>query len=115
MQSPGPATIYGARFENFAEADAVRSKLQSLGYDPREISYISDPEKCSFTFDGAGSHVPKAAAEGMVGGAAVAAALAQHSQRSALEASPFFGPIGIVAGLAIGGLRVIAAENDVYL
>ena len=104
VQSPGPARIYAARFDNRDAADAVRAKLEALGYDPLEISYISDPEKCSFTFDGMGSHVMKAATEGVVGGAALGGGVSAAFGVLGLGSIVLLGPIGIVAGVAMGGL-----------
>jgi len=39
VHSPGPARVYAARFDTLGDGDAVRSKLQALGYDPMEISF----------------------------------------------------------------------------
>ena len=102
--SPGPANVYAARFDTLHDADAVRSKLQAIGYDPLEISYISDPEKCAFTFDAAGSHVTKTAAEVAVGVAAVGGVTGAAFGAVALGSVVFLGPIGVIVGGAIGGV-----------
>ena len=65
------AEVLAARFRNQNDADVVRLKIEDLGYDARELSFVSDTTKCSFTFDVIGDHAAKAAAEGIVGGGAV--------------------------------------------
>ena len=103
VQSPGPARVYAARFDTLGDADAVRSELQALGYDPREISSISDPEKCSFTLDSAGSHVPRGAAQGVVGGAALGGGVSAAFGALGLGSLAVLGPAGVIIGAAIGG------------
>lgn len=64
----GRAQILAARLENQHDAEVVRVKLEDVGYDARELTFICDSTKCSFTFDGIGDHVAKNAADGSVGG-----------------------------------------------
>jgi len=99
----GPARIYAARFDSRADADTMRTKLESLGYDPAELSYISDPEKCSFSLGGAGSHVGKAGAEGLVSGAAIGGAASVAIAALGLGSIVLLGPISVAAGVAMGG------------
>ena len=103
-QSPGPAKVFAARFDKRDDADATRSKLQALGYDPKEISYISDPEKCAFAFDGSGGQVGTSAAKGALGGVALGGGMSAAFVALGLGSVVFLGPIGVVAGVAVGGL-----------
>jgi hypothetical protein len=45
----GPARIYAARFDSRADADTMRTKLDSLGYDPAELFYIGVAPKMTST------------------------------------------------------------------
>jgi hypothetical protein len=103
-QSTGPAEVLAARFETRDAADVVRRQLESIGYDPAEISYISDASKCSFTFDGAGNHVARTGLGGIVGGGSLGAALSAGASAFGLGSLVFLGPVGLAAGAAIGGV-----------
>jgi uncharacterized membrane protein len=113
----GPARIYAARFNNRADADAVRTKVESFGYDPAELSYISDCEKCSFTLDAAGSHVARAGTTGIVGGAlfggGVGTAVGALGFGSLVVLGPVGAAIGIGAGGVIGLLLGFGVDSDV--
>jgi uncharacterized membrane protein len=100
----GRAEIVAARFGNQNDADIARLKLENLGYDPRELSFISDATKCSFTFDGIGSHGAKAAADGIVGGGAFGAALGAGATVLGAGGLVLLGPIGLVTGVVLGGV-----------
>lgn len=103
-RQPGRAKIFAARFDDRSDAGAVRRKLESLGYDPAEISSISDPEKCSFTLDGAGNRVPRAGAEGLLGGAVFGGGVGATTAALGLGGLVILGPIGTITGLLVGGL-----------
>lgn len=100
----GPAEVVAARFDNQHDADVVRLKLEELGYDSRELSFISDAKKCSFTFDGIGDHSAKAAAEGIVGGSVAGTALGAAAAVLGAGGLVLLGPIGLLTGAAIGGM-----------
>ena len=100
----GPAEILAARFENDEAADAVRRQVESAGYDPAEISYISDASKCSFTFDSAGNHVTGSGLGGLIGGGSLGAAFSAGASAFGLGSLVFLGPVGFAAGAAIGGV-----------
>jgi hypothetical protein len=103
-QPTGPAEILAARFETGDAADVVRRQLESAGYDPAEISYISDASKCSFTFDSAGNHVVRSGLGGIVGGGSLGAALGAGASGFGLASLVFIGPVGLAIGAAIGGV-----------
>ena len=98
----GPAEVLAARFQNRAEADAVRAKIEAMGYDPAEVSYMTDPVRCSSTFTEPGSHWQKMVLGGVtiggVGSGALGAAVGAATGGLAV-----LGPIGLVAGAVIGG------------
>lgn len=100
----GPAEVLAARFEARDAADAIRRRLESIGYDPAEISYISDASKCAFTFDAAGNHVTRSGLSGIAGGGSLGAAVSGGAVAFGLGSFVFLGPIGIAAGAAIGGV-----------
>jgi uncharacterized membrane protein len=102
--STGPAEVLAARFDTRDAADAVRRQIESIGYDPAEISYISDAAKCSFTFDSAGNRVTSSGLGGIAGGGSVGAAVSAGASALGLGSLVFLGPIGIAAGAAIGGV-----------
>jgi hypothetical protein len=102
-QSRNSAHVFAARFVSREDTDAMRAKLETLGYEPNEISYISDPEKCSFTFDDTGSHVGRASLEGVAGGAALGAGVSVGFGALGMGSALVLGPIGLLAGVAIGG------------
>jgi hypothetical protein len=103
-QSTGPAEILAARFETRDAADAVRRQVESAGYDPAEISYISDASKCSFTFDSAGNHVTRSGLGGIVSGGSLGAVFTAGASAFGLGSLVLLGPIGLAAGAAIGGV-----------
>jgi hypothetical protein len=98
----GPAEVFAAHFQSSAQADIVRAKIESMGYDPREISYISDPSKCDFAFDGTGTHWAKAGLEGLAGGGIVGAGVSAGISVLTLGSIVVLGPIGIAVGAATG-------------
>jgi uncharacterized membrane protein len=100
----GPAEVLAARFQTRAEADPVREKIQGLGYDPMEVSYIADASKCSFTFDEPGSHWNKMGIRGVVSGAATGGIVATAMTGLGLGSLVFLGPVGAAAAAAIGGV-----------
>jgi hypothetical protein len=101
----GPAEILAARFQNPNDADLVGRKIEALGYDPRELSFISDATKCSFTFDGIGAHARKASAEGIVGGGAVGAAIGAGAVVLGAGGLVLLGPVALLTGAVIGGVN----------
>jgi hypothetical protein len=99
----GEAEVLAARFDTLAEADSVREKIEALGYDPLEVSYITDPTKCSFTFGDPGSDWAKMGIRGVAGGGAVGAALTAAMGALGLGSIVLVGPIGVAAAAAMGG------------
>jgi hypothetical protein len=103
-QPTGPAEVLAARFESRDAAEVVGRQLESIGYNPAEISYISDASKCSFTFDGAGNHVAISGLGGIAGGGALGAAVSAGASALGLGSLVFLGPVGLAAGAAISGV-----------
>jgi len=103
-RSTGAAEVLAARFESRDAAEAVGRQLEALGYDPAEISYISDAAKCSFTFDGMGNHVTRTGLGGIASGATLGAAVSATANVIGLGSLILLGPVGLAAGAAIGGV-----------
>jgi hypothetical protein len=103
-QQTGPAEVLAARFDNREAAEAVAKQLTSVGYDPAELSYISDASKCSFTFDGVGNHPGRATLEGIAGGGAFGAAVSATASVAGLGSLVLLGPVGLAAGAVMGGV-----------
>jgi hypothetical protein len=103
-QSTGPAEVLAARFDDRDAAEALGRQLVALGYDPAEISYISDAAKCSFTFDGMGKHVARSSLGGIAGGATLGAAVSATASIVGLGSLVLLGPVGLAAGAVIGGV-----------
>jgi hypothetical protein len=95
----GPAEVVAARFHDRAEADGVRANVKALGYGPAEVSYITDPSKCSYTFTEPGSHWANFARGGAVLGGVGAGALGTA--------------VGVVVRAALG-THIIGDEQDDY-
>jgi len=100
----GPADVVAARFQDRTEADAVRTKIEAMGYSPEEVSYVANPEKCSATFTDPGSHWARMALGGAAVGGAGAGSLGAVVGAVSLGSAAFLGPVGLVAGAAIGGV-----------
>jgi hypothetical protein len=103
-EQTGSAEVLAARFDNRDAAETVARQLTATGYDPAEISYISDKSKCSFTFDGVGNHAGRAALEGIAGGGAFGAAVSATAGIAGLGSLVLLGPVGLAAGAVMGGV-----------
>jgi hypothetical protein len=101
---PGPATVFAAHFQSRAEAEVVHDKIISLGYDPIEVSYITDASKCSYTFDGPSNRWAESGTKGLVGGASLGVGVSGVAAALDLGSMLLLGPIGIAIGLAVGGV-----------
>jgi hypothetical protein len=100
----GPAEVLAARFHDRAEADAVRAKIEALGYGPDEVSYATDPSRCSYTFTEPGSHWARFAVSGAAIGGVGAGALGTAVGAVTLGSVAFLGPFALIAGTVIGGV-----------
>ena len=69
----GKAEVLSARFNTRSEADVVRATLETMGYEPQEVSYVADALLCSSTFDEVGSHWAQMGRRGVLGGGAIGA------------------------------------------
>jgi hypothetical protein len=100
----GPAEVVAARFHDRAQADEVRANIEALGYGPAEVSYIADPSKGSYPFTEPGSHWANFARGGALVGGVGAGALGTAVGVVTLGSAAILGPIGLIAGVAIGGV-----------